>query len=53
MDESFVILNSTGQPLAYVYFEPDPNNDSRRTVMNRPTHDEALRRCEHREAHIH
>ena len=43
MGESFVVLDSTGQPLAYVYYEPDPNNDSRRTVMNRLTHDEARR----------
>jgi hypothetical protein len=43
LEESFTIKDSTGQILAYVYFEPDPNNDSRRTVMNRLTHDEARR----------
>src|SRR5262245_42146824 len=41
LGESFAIKDSTGQILAYVYFEPDPSNDSRRTVMNRLTHDEA------------
>jgi hypothetical protein len=42
-DESFVIKDSSGQALAYVYFEPDPDNESRRTVMSRLTRDEARR----------
>jgi hypothetical protein len=32
-----------GLALAYVYFEPDPNNESRRAVMNRLTREEARR----------
>ena len=28
---------------AYVYFEPDPNNETRRTIMQRLTRDEARR----------
>jgi hypothetical protein len=43
VEERFAITDSTGQVLAYVYFEPDPNNDSRRRIMNRLTHDEARR----------
>jgi hypothetical protein len=31
------------QALAYVYFEPDPDNESRRAVMNRLTYDEVRR----------
>lgn len=30
LEESFAIKDSRGQVLAYVYFEPDPNNDTRR-----------------------
>jgi hypothetical protein len=40
---SFIVTDANGQRLALIYFEPDPNNDSRRTVMNRLTHDEARR----------
>jgi hypothetical protein len=40
-EENFVIHDASGQPLAYVYFEPDPNNESRRAVMNRLTREEA------------
>jgi hypothetical protein len=43
LEESFAIKDSSGQVLAYVYFEPDPNNDTRRRIMNRLTHDEARR----------
>ena len=43
LEESFAIKDSAGQILAYVYFEPDPNNDTRRRIMNRLTHDEARR----------
>jgi hypothetical protein len=39
LEESFATKDANGQILAYVYFEPDPNNDSRRTVMNRPSPD--------------
>jgi hypothetical protein len=35
LEESFAIKDGNEQILAYVYFEPDSNNDSRRTVMNR------------------
>lgn len=40
LGESFAIKDSTGQVLAYL---SDSNNDSRRTVMNRLTRDEAQR----------
>ena len=40
LEESFAIKDSTGQILAYVYFEPEP---TRRRIMNRLTHDEARR----------
>jgi hypothetical protein len=43
LEESFVIKDSSGQALAYVYFETDPNNESRRTIMNRLTREEARR----------
>ena len=38
--ESYVIEDANGQPLAYVYFEDDPD---RRKIMNRLTSDEAWR----------
>ena len=31
------------QALAYVYFEADPNNESRRAIMHRLTQEEARR----------
>jgi hypothetical protein len=43
LDESFAIKDASGQTLSYVYFEPDPNNETRRRIMNRLTHDEARR----------
>jgi hypothetical protein len=43
LEECFVIKDASGQPLAYVYFEPHPNNESRRAVMNRLTREEARR----------
>jgi hypothetical protein len=42
-EESFVVTDANGQRIAFIYFEPDPKNDTRRTVMNRLTHDEARR----------
>jgi hypothetical protein len=43
LEERFAIKDASGQVLAYVHFEPDPNNDSRRSAMHRLTHDEARR----------
>jgi hypothetical protein len=43
MGESFVVLDSTGQPLAYVYYEPAPNDETRPSMMNRLTQDDARR----------
>ena len=40
--ESFAIEDANGQPLACVYFEDE---ESRRSVMNRLTRDEARRIC--------
>ena len=37
------MTDANGQALAYVYCEPDPDNESRGTVMNRLTRDEARR----------
>jgi hypothetical protein len=43
LEESFAIKDANGQIVAYVYFEPDPNNDTRRSVMNRLKRLEAWR----------
>ena len=43
LEETFVIHDASGQPLAYVNFEPDPNNESRRAVMTRLSREEARR----------
>jgi hypothetical protein len=43
LEESFVIRDATSEAVAHVYFEPDPGNESRRSVMNRRTRDEARR----------
>ena len=42
-EESFVVKDRSGQALAYVYFEPDPNNETRRAVVGRLTREEARR----------
>ena len=43
LEESFAIKDANGQILAYVYFEPGPNSETRRAIMNRLTRDEARR----------
>ena len=42
-EESFVAKDRSGQALAYVYFERDPNNETRRAVVGRLTREEARR----------
>jgi hypothetical protein len=42
-EESFVVKDRSGQALAYVYFESDPNNETRRAVVGRLTREEARR----------
>jgi hypothetical protein len=41
--ECFVVADANGQRLAFIYFEPDPSNETRRAAMNRLTRDEARR----------
>jgi hypothetical protein len=43
LEGSFVAKDANGQALAYVYFEADPNNESRRAIMHRLTREEARR----------
>ena len=45
-EESFIVTDANGQRLAFVYFEPDADNETRRTVMNRLARDEARRIAE-------
>lgn len=41
--ECFAVTDANGQRLAFIYFEPDPSNETRRAQMNRLTRDEAQR----------
>jgi hypothetical protein len=43
LEESFVTKDANGRALAYVYFETDPTNESRRAIMHRLTREEARR----------
>jgi hypothetical protein len=41
--ECFAVTDANGQRLAFIYFEPDSRNETRRAAMNRLTRDEARR----------
>ena len=41
--ETFVIRDRSGQALAHVDFEADPNDESRRAIVGRLTREEARR----------
>jgi len=43
LGESFVVRDRSGQALAHVDFESDPDNEARRAVMGRLTREEARR----------